>query len=141
MVFKASKSKILKNDTAVRQTTGVITKHVIVNQNFLFFTYAKGHSYEYEFNANGLTYKGIDGETNGLWKKRGGDLQNPVKVIYEMDSPQNSCLKDIKHRGGLTILLVTIFCSAIIIWHCIMTTDVVEIAKNVFAMIVEAYGE
>ena len=141
MAYKAGKVNVLKNDTAVRQTTGVITRHVILNHTFLFFTYAKGHSYEYEFNANGLLYKGVDGETNGLWKKRGGDLQNPVKVIYEMDSPKNSCLKDIKHRGMLTIILVTIFCSALIVLHCIMTTDVVDIAKNVFAMILEAYGE
>ena len=90
LLSKNSRFKVLKNDTAVRQTRGTITKEIVLSQKILFFTYSKGHTYEYEFQANGLKYKGIDGETNRDVKKRGKSLENPVTVLYESERPENS---------------------------------------------------
>lgn len=137
IALKENRKKVLRNDTATRQTEGTITRHRITTQKFFFLTCFKSHSYEYEFNALGMTYKGMDGETHGLWKKRGRDLENPVKVVYDFTAPENSWLLDIKHRGSLTVFLATLFCLAAIALHCVMTTDVAATAKEVFAMLAE----
>lgn len=135
IALKENRLKVLRNDTATRQTEGTITRHEITTQKFFFLTCFKSHSYEYEFNALGMTYKGMDGETHGLWKKRGRDLENPVKVVYDFTAPENSWLLDIKHRGSLAVFLATLFCLAAIAFHCVMTTDVADTAKKVFAML------
>ncbi|MBO4386420.1 MAG: hypothetical protein J5817_05310 [Treponema sp.] len=130
MAFANSKIKVLKNDTATRRTSGRITSHRISKRKILFFTYATSHIYEYEFEANGTSYRGIDGESNRQLKKRGSQLTQTTTVEYEADSPKNSWLLDIKHRGSFTVFAATIVCTAAIIAHCLMTTDLLEIIKN-----------
>ena len=130
MAFANSKIKVLKNDTATRRTSGRITSHRISKRKILLFTYATNHIYEYEFEANGTSYRGIDGESNRQLKKRGSQLTQTTTVEYEADSPKNSWLLDIKHRGSFTVFAATIVCTAAIIAHCLMTTDLLEIIKN-----------
>lgn len=132
MIYKNGKIKVLKNDTATRQTTGRITNTVTMIHKFMFITYSKGHTYEYEFTANGMTYKGADGEPDRDTKKRGGTLQNPVKVEYETDAPENSWLSDVKHRGPVTVFIATVICASCIIVHCILSTDIVDAVKDFY---------
>lgn len=130
MAFANNKIKVLKNGTATRRTSGIITSHRISKSKILFFTYATSHIYEYEFNANGTRYKGIDGESNRQLKKRGHQLTESVTVEYEADSPKNSWLLGIKHRENFTVYAATIVCTAAIIMHCIMTTDLLDTIKS-----------
>ncbi len=129
VIFISRKDRIL-DGLETRRTQGTITRIVESSQSFLFFKYARIITYEYEFFANGMTYKGIASEPKWMMKKRGNPLESPAKVVYQWNAPEFSRLEALNSNKKIPPFLVMTVALAAFILICVYSTDLVQTIKN-----------
>lgn len=114
------KENIMKNTAATSFAEGRITEAFLTEYG------TKQISYRYEYTVNGKLWKGIDSEAYKRMKNRGAILQGQQRILYVVEKPEMSWLCAIDHSRKVPAFLIIIFVILLIIFHCIIETDVIQ---------------